>query len=134
MPLLDLNEPVHRRRLLFGFLALIAVVILWFLWQTVSGGGVAGAEWSYSQLVHEAGKASPKASPDIKRLDINGQNGVVTDLEGRQHPIHLPPDSTAVANQLAGDGVDVYYHGDSSSAPWLPILLVLAVLAALGGV
>ncbi len=129
MPLLDLNEPAQRRRLLFGFLALAGVVLVWVLFSTVSGnGGNSSAEWSYTQLVQEAGRKAPA----IKELDISGQSGAVTDPQGHQHQVRLPPDTSALADELANKNVAVYYHGDSGFPAWLSVLLMVAVLAALG--
>src|SRR5579859_3700747 len=119
MPVLDLEEPANRRRLLVVALGLILLLVLIFAWRSAAGGS-ASDQWSYTQLVKQA------AAKQVRQLQIKGESGVATDVHGKQWNVGLPPDTTPLATQLSGQGVDVVYQpGGGVGAVTGPLAVIL---------
>ncbi|HZU19525.1 MAG TPA: ATP-dependent zinc metalloprotease FtsH [Candidatus Dormibacteraeota bacterium] len=128
-----------------GLLTLVMVCLLGLL--TVAGVGWLAEQpqsdqvpdtWSYAQLLHQA------QAGRVRDLTISGDIGLAVDRQGRSHRIVLPSSTDRLAQQLAGEGVQVSFQdsGLESVSRWLlgsafPVIFVVLlgffVLARLRG-
>jgi cell division protease FtsH len=109
---------------------LLALSVVFFLWQYVGSGGQTG-QWTYSQLITHA------QAGDVKAITIaSGGSGVATDTAGHKYTVSLPPDqSVTLADELKAAGVDVQYQPATDLGTvvlsFLPNLLFLLLIGGL---
>jgi cell division protease FtsH len=109
----------------FGLVVLLGLVF-WFTYQSIQGNGSTN-DWTYSQLVNNAGNSG------VKSLEINGADGIATDSNGQKHNVTLP-DCTgecAFVTDLTKAGVSVKYDKNSSGSYLVSVLLPNIILVIL---
>ena len=72
-----------RSSLFYFALVVLLGLVFWFTWQSIQGNGNTN-DWTYSQLVTNAGNGQ------VKSLEINGADGIATDSNGKKHNVTLP--------------------------------------------
>ncbi len=109
----------------FGLVVLLGLVF-WFTYQSIQGNQSTN-DWTYSQLVNNAGNGG------VKSLEINGADGIATDSSGQKHNVTLP-DCTgecAFVTDLTKSGVSVKYDKNSSGSYLVSVLLPNIILVIL---
>ena len=83
--------------------------------------------WTYSQLIPNA------KAHKVAELTIDGTAGTAVDKAGKTFDVTLPSDTSGLAGQLAGDGVNVQYQSSwlDGLGSWLPTLLILGAMVLL---
>ena len=119
---------VPRSSLFYFALILVLGVVFWITWQGIESNQRSGT-WSYSQLIQHA-----TDQKDVKSVDINGNDGTATDVNGHKYGVTLPDNTEQLATTLTQDGVDVTYEKANSNAYWLQVLVPnLILLLLIGG-
>ncbi len=110
------------------YLALIVVLILifWFTWSSIQNNNNT-SDWSYSNFI------SQSDSGRVTDLEINGTDGVATEVGNKKHNVVLP-DCGACDNlltQMKADHVNVKFDKNSSGSYLLQVLLPNIILVIL---
>jgi cell division protease FtsH len=115
-----------RSSLFYFALVVVLGLVFWFTWQSIQGNGTS-TDWHFSQLITSA------AQGQVKSLEINGTDGVVTDSGGHKHNVVLPDSSGGPAwlTTLQTDGVDVFFDKNNSGSYLLSVLLPNIILVVL---
>ena len=116
-----------RSSLFYFALVVVLGLVFWFTWQSLQGGGSAN-DWHYSQLIAQADQGN------VKSLEINGNDGIAVDSQGRKHNVVLP-DTTGSPQWLtqlqSTDHVDVFFDKNNSGSYLLSVLLPNIILVIL---
>jgi ATP-dependent Zn protease len=117
------RRPAWRRSALYLALVVVLGVAFWFTYNSVQ----TGQSWTYSQLIVQA------QVHHVVKLEITGNQGVAVDDDGVRHPVTLPGDTTALADQLAAERVEVVYESQGS-IDWLAVIGPNLALVVIVGV
>ena len=72
-----------RSSLFYFALVVVLGLIFWFTWNSIQNGQNQ-SDWDFSTMMTQA------AEGQVKVVDINGTDGVVTDIQGKRHNVVLP--------------------------------------------
>ncbi|TMG61588.1 MAG: ATP-dependent zinc metalloprotease FtsH, partial [Chloroflexi bacterium] len=101
-------------------------LIFWFTWNSIQSGQNQ-SDWDFSTMMTQA------AEGQVKVVDINGTDGVVTDIQGKRHNVVLP-DCTGqcqFVTDLQNDKVDVKYEKSQTGSYLISVLLPNIILVIL---
>ncbi len=115
-----------RSSLFYFALVVVLGLVFYFTWQSLQGGGTSN-DWHFSTLMSNA------ASGDVKSLEINGTDGIATDIDGKKHNVVLPDTtgSPAWLTELQNDKVDYYFDKNNSGGYLVSVLLPNIILVIL---
>jgi len=116
-----------RSSLFYFALVVVLGLVFWFTWQSLQGGQTSN-DWSYSDLLSGADSHS------VRALEINGTDGIATEVGGKKHNVVLPDCSTGCSQlltQMQTDGVNVKFDKNSSGSYLLQVLLPNIILVIL---
>ena len=117
-----------RSSLFYFALVVVLGLIFWFTWNSIQSGQNQ-SDWDFSTMMTQA------AEGQVKVVDINGTDGVVTDIQGKRHNVVLP-DCTGqcqFVTDLQNDKVDVKYEKSQTGSYLISVLLpniILVILSA----
>ena len=116
-----------RSSLFYFALVVVLGLVFYFTWQSLQGNGTS-TDWSYTDLITNAD------SHQVKALEVNGTDGVVTEVGGKKHNVVVPDCSTGCSQlltQMQTDGVNVKFDKNSSGNYLLQVLLPNIILVVL---
>ncbi len=115
-----------RSSLFYFALVVVLGLVFYFTWQSLQGGGTSG-DWHFSTLMSNA------AQGGVKSLEINGTDGIATDIEGKKHNVVLPDTTGGPAwlTELQNDKVDYYFDKNNSGGYLVSVLLPNIILVIL---
>jgi cell division protease FtsH len=115
-----------RSSLFYFALVVVLGLVFWFTWQSLQSGQNA-TDWHFSKLMSAA------QSGEVKSLEINGTDGIVTDTSGKKHNVVLPDPSgnAPYLTELRDKGVDVWFDKNNSGSYLLSVLLPNIILVIL---
>ena len=116
-----------RSSLFYFALVVVLGLVFWFTWQSMQNGGTSN-DWHFSYLMSQA------ADSQVRSLEINGTDGIATDVQGHKHNV-VVPDSTGTSDWATelrtADHVDVFYDKNSNGNYLLQVLLPNIILVVL---
>jgi cell division protease FtsH len=116
-----------RSSLFYFALVVVLGLVFWFTWQSLQNGQNAN-DWHFSQLMTQGGDGN------VKSLEINGNDGIAIDAQGKKHNVVLP-DSSGNPQWLTelqtADHVDVWFDKNNSGSYLLSVLLPNIILVIL---
>src|SRR5207302_8722663 len=115
-----------RSSLFYFALVVVLGLIFWFTWNSIQSGQNQ-SDWDFSTMMTQA------AEGQVKVVDINGTDGVVTDIQGKRHNVVLP-DCTGqcqFVTDLQNDKVDVKYEKSQTGSYLISVLLPNIILVIL---
>jgi cell division protease FtsH len=107
-------------------LIVVLILIFWFTWSSIQNNNNT-SDWSYSNFI------SQSDSGRVTDLEINGTDGVATEVGNKKHNVVLP-DCGACDNlltQMKADHVNVKFDKNSSGSYLLQVLLPNIILVIL---
>ena len=115
-----------RSSLFYFALVVVLGLVFWFTWNSIQSNQNA-SDWDYSTMISQA------QANNVKSVEINGADGVVTDGQGKKHNVVLPDCSgeCQFVTTLQGEGVDVKFDKNSSGSYLLSVLLPNIILVIL---
>jgi cell division protease FtsH len=115
-----------RSSLFYFALVVVLGLVFYFTWQSLQGGGTSG-DWHFSTLMTNA------AQGDVRSLEINGTDGIATEIDGKKHNVVLPDSSGGAAwlTELQNDKVDYYFDKNNSGGYLVSVLLPNIILVIL---
>jgi cell division protease FtsH len=117
-----------RSSLFYFALVVVLGLVFWFTWQSLQSGQNSN-DWHFSTLMSQA------ASGNVKSLEINGTDGIATELAtGKKHNVVLPdPNGGApwLVELQSQDHVDVFFDKNNSGSYLLSVLLPNIILVIL---
>ncbi len=115
-----------RSSLFYFALVIVLGLVFWFTWNSIQSNQNA-SDWDFSTMMSQA------QANNVKSVEINGTDGVVTDGQGKKHNVVLPDCSgeCQFVTTLQGQGVDVKYDKNSSGSYLLSVLLPNIILVIL---
>jgi cell division protease FtsH len=116
-----------RSSLFYFALVVVLGLVFYFTWQSLQGNGTS-SDWSYTDLITNAD------SHQVRALEINGTDGVATEVGGKKHNVVVPDCSTGctqLLTQMQTDGVNVKFDKNGSGSYLLQVLLPNIILVIL---
>jgi cell division protease FtsH len=116
-----------RSSLFYFALVVVLGLVFYFTWQSLQGNGTS-TDWSYTDLLSNAD------SHQVKALEINGTDGVATEVGGKKHNVVVADCSTGCSQlltQMQTDGVNVKFDKNGSGSYLLQVLLPNIILVIL---
>ena len=115
-----------RSSLFYFALVVVLGLIFWFTWNSIQNGQNQ-SDWDFSTMMTQA------AEGQVKVVDINGTDGVVTDIQGKRHNVVLPDCSgqCQFVTDLQNDKVDVKYEKSQTGSYLISVLLPNIILVIL---
>jgi cell division protease FtsH len=116
-----------RSSLFYFALVVVLGLVFYFTWQSLQGNGTS-TDWSYTDLISNAD------SHQVKALEVNGADGVATEVGGKKHNVQVPDCSTGctqLLTQMQTDGVNVKFDKNGSGSYLLQVLLPNIILVIL---
>jgi len=116
-----------RSSLFYFALVVVLGLIFWFTWSSIQSNQSQG-DWSYSQLISKANDLQ------VTDLEINGTDGVATELGNKKHNVTLPDCSTGCAELLQvaqAHGVNVKFDKSQTGSYLISVLLPNIILVIL---
>src|SRR5438552_10288904 len=115
-----------RSSLFYFALVVVLGLIFWFTWNSIQSGQNQ-SDWDFSTMMTQA------AEGQVKVVDINGTDGVVTDIQGKRHNV-VQTDCTGqcqFVTDLQNDKVDVKYEKSQTGSYLISVLLPNIILVIL---
>jgi cell division protease FtsH len=109
----------------FGLVVLLGLVF-WFTYQSIQGSQNS-SDWDFSTLMSNASAGT------VKSLEINGADGIATEIDGKKHNVTLQ-DCTGECSfitELRTDRVAIKYDKNSSGSYLVSVLLPNIILVIL---
>jgi cell division protease FtsH len=116
-----------RSSLFYFALVVVLGLVFYFTWQSLQGNGTS-SDWSYTDLISNAD------SHQVRALEVNGTDGVATEVGGKKHNVVVPDCSTGctqLLTQMQTDGVNVKFDKNGSGSYLLQVLLPNIILVIL---
>ena len=121
-----------RSSLFYFALVVVLGLIFWFTWNSIQSGQNQ-SDWDFSTMMTQA------AEGQVKVVDINGTDGVVTDIQGKRHNVVLPDCSgqcqfvTDLQSYSVSTGgkVDVKFEKSQTGSYLISVLLPNIILVIL---
>jgi cell division protease FtsH len=116
-----------RSSLFYFALVVVLGLVFYFTWQSLQGNGTS-TDWSYTDLLSNAD------SHQVKALEINGTDGVATEVGGKKHNVVVADCSAGCSQlltQMQTDGVNVKFDKNGSGSYLLQVLLPNIILVIL---
>jgi cell division protease FtsH len=108
-------------------LVVVLGLIFWFTWSSIQNSQNS-SDWTYSQLLTKADEKT------VSDLEINGTDGVATEIGGKKHNVVLPDCSTGCSTlltQMQTDGVNVKFDKSQTGSYLISVLLPNIILVIL---
>jgi cell division protease FtsH len=121
-----------RSSLFYFALVVVLAVIFWWTWTSIQSNQAQG-DWDFSTMMSRA------ADGQVRSVDINGTDGVVTDTDGKKHNVVLP-DCTGECKYMddlksytvqGGGTVDVKFEKTQTGSYLISVLLPNIILVIL---
>jgi len=116
-----------RSSLFYFALVVVLAAIFWFTWSSIQSGQNQ-SDWTYSNLISKADAGQ------VTDLEINGTDGVASELGGKKHNVVLPDCSSGcnqLLTQMQTDHVNVKFDKSQSGSYLLQVLLPNIILVIL---
>ena len=116
-----------RSSLFYFALVVVLGLVFWFTWNSIQSNQNS-TDWSYSQLISKADESQ------VTDLEINGTDGIATELGGKKHNVVLPDCSSGCSQlltQMQTDHVNVKFDKNSSGSYLISVLLPNIILVIL---
>jgi cell division protease FtsH len=116
-----------RSSLFYFALVVVLGLVFWFTWNSIQGSQTSN-DWTYSDLIKNADEHG------VAALEINGTDGIATDLGHAKHNVVVPDCSSGCAQlltQMQNDGVNVKFDKNSSGSYLISVLLPNIILVIL---
>jgi cell division protease FtsH len=117
-----------RSSLFYFALVVVLGLVFWFTWNSIQSSQNS-SDWTYSELITHADEHG------VVALEINGTDGIATEVGGRaKHNVVVPDCSSGCAQlltQMQTDGVNVKFDKNSSGSYLISVLLPNIILVIL---
>jgi len=116
-----------RSSLFYFALVVVLGLIFWFTWSSIQSNQNQG-DWTYSQLISKAG------DHQVTDLEINGTDGVATEVGNKKHNVTLPDCSSGCAQllqEMQTDLVNVKFDKSQTGSYLISVLLPNIILVIL---
>ncbi|HKC18193.1 MAG TPA: ATP-dependent zinc metalloprotease FtsH [Candidatus Dormibacteraeota bacterium] len=116
-----------RSSLFYFALVVVLGLIFWFTWTSIQNGQNSG-DWTYTQLLDNADRHQ------VTSLEINGTDGVATEVGNKKHNVTLQDCSSGCSDllqQMRTDGVDVKFDKNATGGYLVSVLLPNIILVIL---
>ncbi|HKW71695.1 MAG TPA: ATP-dependent zinc metalloprotease FtsH, partial [Candidatus Dormibacteraeota bacterium] len=116
-----------RSSLFYFALVVVLGLIFWFTWSSIQSSQNA-SDWTYSQLISRADEGQ------VSDLEINGTDGVATEVGGKKHNVTVTDCSSGcnqLLTQMQNDHVNVKFDKNQTGGYLLSVLLPNIILVVL---
>ena len=116
-----------RSSLFYFALVVVLGLIFWFTWSSIQSNQNQG-DWTYSQLISKA------QDHQVTDLEINGTDGVATEVGNKKHNVTLPDCSSGCAQllqEMQTDSVNVKFDKSQTGSYLISVLLPNIILVIL---
>jgi cell division protease FtsH len=116
-----------RSSLFYFALVVVLGLIFWFTWSSIQNGQNS-TDWTYSYLIAQSDEGK------VQSLEINGTDGVATEIGGKKHNVVLPDCSSGCSQlltQMQTDKVDVKFDKSQTGSYLISVLLPNIILVIL---